>query len=418
MTDVPPAPITELGSANGGATTFWAHDAEEQVPELRWPTSVEVYDKMRRGDAQVGSVLRAVTLPVVSTAWSIDPNGARDEVAEQIAEDLGVPLVGTDPKEVHQGRRRRDRFSWHKHLTLAMLYLAFGHMYFEQVVRIDDRGRARLRKLAARMPRTIAAVNVARDGGLESIEQDRVGAGAGTVKIPVSRLVAYVHQQEGGNWYGTSLLRPAYKHWILKDRLLRNNALTIERNGLGVPLYTGAQGEKSLDKGQATAQAWRSGSNAGAAIPYGSKLDLVGVSGTLPDALPAIRYHDEQIARAVLAHFLNLGTQTGSWALGSTFADFFVLSLQAVAQEIADIATMHIVEDLVDWNFGPDENAPALVFDEIGTQNGSIAQALKLLVDAGILFPDRSLEEAIRQMFDLPPKDAAPPASAPPEAGS
>jgi hypothetical protein len=58
---------------------------------------------------------------------------------------------------------------------------------------------------------------------------------------------------------------------------------------------------------------------------------LVGVDGDLPDADTPIRYHDEQIARAVLAHFLNLGTQTGSWALGTTFADFFTLSLQSVA---------------------------------------------------------------------------------------
>jgi ATP-dependent protease ClpP protease subunit len=106
------------------------------------------------------------------------------------------------------------------------------------------------------------------------------------------------------------------------------------------------------------ATAWRAGANVGAAIPTAPKLDLVGVTGTLPDADPAIRYYDEQIARAVLAHFLNLGTQTGSWALGSTFADFFTLSLQAIADQIADIATQHIVEDLVDWNWGPDETAP------------------------------------------------------------
>lgn len=407
MSDLPPAPTTEIGSATRGGSWWQLHD-EEQVPELRWPLATEVYDRMRRSDAQIASVLRAVTLPVLSTGWAVDPNGARDEVAELIADDLGLPLVGTDPKSVQHGRRRRDRFSFQKHLGLALLNLPFGHMYFEQVVRIDDRGRARLRKLGPRMPKSIAKVNVADDGGLISIEQDRP-SGIGTATIPVSRLVAYVHQQEGGNWFGTSLLRPAYKFWILKDRALRTQAQTIERNGMGVPRYKGAPNERDLAAGQTTAEAWRAGSNAAASIPHGAELDLVGVTGTLPDAMPALRYYDEQIARAVLAHFLNLGTQTGSWALGSTFADFFVLSLQGVAQEIADVATMHIVEDLVDWNFGVDENAPAVVFDEIGSQDSSIAGALKLLVDAGILFPDRTLEEAIRQMFDLPPKESAPP---------
>jgi phage gp29-like protein len=136
-------------------------------------------------------------------------------------------------------------------------------------------------------------------------------------------------------------------------------------------------------------------------VPFGADLVLRGVEGTLPDADPAIRYHDEQIARAVLAHFLNLGTQTGSWALGTTFADFFTLSLQTLAQQIADTATQHIIEDLVDANFGENEPAPRLVFDEIGSRQAATAEALKSLVDAGIVHPDQVLEETSRQQYGL-----------------
>lgn len=290
---------------------------------------------------------------------------------------------------------------------MALLMLPFGHMFFEQVVRVDADGRVRLRKLGARMPRTITAVNVAEDGGLISIEQATVGS---TVKIPVDRLVAYVFDREGGNWLGTSMLRPAYKHWLIKDRLLRVQAQTIDRNGMGIPRYTGADGEESLASGLELAQGWRAGSSSAAAVPFGASLDLVGVTGTLPDAMPAIRYHDEQIARTVLAHFLNLGTQTGSWALGSTFADFFALSLQALGEQIADVTTQHVVEDLVDWNFGPDEPSPRVVFDEIGSQPAAMATALKMLVDSGVIQPDRVLEEFIRQTLGLPGKAFPPPA--------
>lgn len=402
MADTIPPPISEKGYVSK-ATNWWTSEDYEQTPELRWPLSIDVFDRMRRSDAQVASVLRAVTLPVRRTTWRIDPNGARPEVAEQIAADFGLAVVGAESPTT---ARTRGRFSWPEHLRLSMLMLTFGHMFFEQVVRLDDAGRVRLHKLGPRMPRTLTAVNVADDGGLESIEQ---AAGAGKVKIPVDRLVAYVHDREGGNWLGSSLLRPAYKHWIIKDRLLRVQAQTIDRNGMGIPLYKGAPGEESLAGGAALAQAWRSGDNSGAAIPDGADLSLVGVSGTLPDADPAIRYQDEQIARAVLAHFLNLGTQTGSWALGSTFADFFTLSLQALAEQIADTTTQHVIEDLVDWNWGPDEQAPRLVFDEIGSRSIADASTLKALVDAGIIFPDRVLEEAIRQMFGLPQKNSPAP---------
>lgn len=401
---MPAPPTSERGTVSPRAN-WWSSVDDEETPELRWPLSVWVFDRMRRTDAQTASVLRAVTLPVRRTTWRLDPANARPEVVDVIAADLGLPVVGS----VDTPRRGRDRFSWADHLRMALLELVYGHMFFEQVVRVDDSGLVRLRKLGPRMPRTISAVNVAADGGLVSIEQD---AGAGRVTIPVDRLVAYVHDREGGNWLGSSLLRPAYKHWVLKDRLLRVQTQTIERNGMGIPLYKGAEGEEDLSAGAALAQAWRAGDDAGAAVPNGADLLLRGVEGDLPDADVAIRYHDEQIARAVLAHFLNLGTQTGSWALGSTFADFFVLSLQALGEQIADVANRHIVEDLVDWNWGPDEPAPRIVFDEIGSKHEANALALKALVDAGLVFPDRVLEEAVRQMFSLPAKDSPSPTPA------
>ena len=411
------APTSEIGHAGGGSAGWWDPPGDEETPELRWPNSVRIYDNMRRQDAQVASVLRAVSLPVQRTRWSIDPAGARDEVVALVAEDLGLPVVGAPDEEV--GRRRtRDRFSWAHHLEQALLALVYGHMFFEQIYRLDEAGRARLRKLAPRMPRTISAINVADDGGLVSIEQfppagwtppermfrHRLNR-SGNIEIPVTRLVAYVHQREGGDWLGRSLLRPAYKHWLLKDRLLRTQAETIDRNGMGVPIYTGAPNEASLDAGRAIAQGIRAGDDSGAAIPNGAELVLRGVEGTLPDATAPIRYHDEQIARAVLAHFLNLGSQTGSWALGTTFADFFTSSLQSVAETHRDVAQQHVVEDLVDVNYGEDEPAPRLVFEEIGSRQQATAQALQQLAAAGILLPDKSLEEAARQLFDLPPKD-------------
>jgi hypothetical protein len=121
----------------------------------------------------------------------------------------------------------------------------FGHMFFEQVYRPPGPdGLLHLRKLAPRWPRSIAKINVAMDGGLKSIQQHPpMGLVAPNGKGPeldVSRLVAYVLDREGANWLGTSLLRAAYKHWLIKDRLLRTWAQTIDRNGMGLPVYTGA----------------------------------------------------------------------------------------------------------------------------------------------------------------------------------
>ncbi|OMH30644.1 DUF935 family protein [Tersicoccus sp. Bi-70] len=416
---------------SSGASAWWAAPDEEETPELRWPHNVEVYDRMRRQDAQVMSVMRAVTLPIRRTAWRIDPNGARDEVVALVAHDLGLPVVGQGEEQV---LRTRDRFSWPDYLRLSLLKLTFGHSFFEQVYRIDEQGYARLRKLGWRPPRTISKVDVAADGGLVAIEQHGVGVGA-DARMDVDRLVAHVNDREGGNWLGASLLRPAYKFWLLKDRLLRIQAQTVDRNGMGVPVYESAEQPKELEpekqierqkdelrEGKRLAQGFRSGDNAGAAIPNGAKLTLKGVEGNLPDAEKPIRYYDEQIARAVLAHFLNLGTETGSWALGSTFADFFTLSLQTVAMEIADTTTQHVVEDLVDQNWGEQEPAPRVVFDEIGSRHPATAEAIKALVDCGAITPDEKLEQWSRGTFGMPAADLEtrrePPASSNPPAPS
>lgn len=395
----------------------WSHlatDPGERNPDLQHPQSINVYDQMRSEDSQVGSVLRAVTLPIRSGKWQLDCEGVDPAVASLVSEDLGLPVKG---QEFKRPLRARDRFSWDEHLRLALLSLVYGHSFFEQVYRVDDAGMYRLRKLAWRPPRSISSIEVARDGGLIGIKQFGVDR-----MIGVERLVAYVNEREGGNWVGRSLLRTAYKNWLLKDRILRVQALTAERNGLGIPVYTGAplpEGsrfksdevkkwqESEKEAGLAIARGFRAGETAGVSLPAGAKLELVGVTGKLPDTDEPIRYHDEQIARAVLAHFLNLGTETGSWALGSTFADFFTGSLNAVAGSVASVGQQHVVEDLVDLNFGPDVPAPRLVCEPIGSEMPVTAEAIRALVESGAIRADEVLESHLRARWGLPAADEA-----------
>lgn len=396
-----------------------ADEANETNPACQWPRCIDTYDRMRIEDSQVSSVLRAVTQPIRVTEWMIVPAGARPQVTNKIADSFGLPIRGEAPRAT---LRTRNRFDFDAHLAEALLELVYGNSVFEQVYLLDFDDLLRLHKLAWRPPRTIADWDVALDGGLVGIQQYPAGSNSNPRTIPVDRLVVYVNGREGANWLGRSLLRPAYKNWLLKDRLNRVHALAIERNGLGLPTYTGAPLPAGVDMSDTEAQAWvtaqrddgltltrglRAGEDAGASIPAGAKLELIGVSGTLPDAEKAIRYHDEQIARGLLAHFLNLGTETGSWALGSTFADFFVGSLNAVAGHIAAVLQQHVVEDLVDKNWGPTEPAPRIVPATIGEEQPATAEAIKALVECRALTPDAALEEYLRQRYKLPVLDPA-----------
>jgi len=401
------APLSEVGYVNGLDTDWRRWDIDEMVPDLQWPNSIHIYSRMAREDGRVSSLLQAICLPIRRTEWRIDPNGASPEVTAFVADNLGLLVKGT-ATDVPR-RRSRGRFSWAEHLQTALLMLKFGHSYFEQVYRVGPDRRLWIRKLAPRPQSTIAQIKVARDGGLEFIQQfDSLGDNVDS-EIPVSRLVAYVRDPDPGIWTGQSLLRPAYKHWLLKDEFMRLQAATARRNGMGVPVATGASDndQAEVDKMQKLASSFRGGVHSGVGLALGQKLELLGVQGNLPDMQQAINYHDKQIALAGLAHFLNLD-KGGSYALASVQADTFIQSVQAFAETIRDTANAHIVEDLVDINFGEDEPAPRIVFDEIGSRQDATAAALKMLVDAGLLEADEAVKIAVRQAWGMPAADASP----------
>lgn len=406
-------------------------DPFEKVPELQWPANVAVYSRMDNEDSRVTSLLEAISLPIRSTTWRIDPNGADEEVTQLVSTNLDCPVIGTDAVE-NTGTRSRDRFSWAEHLEeVASPVNQYGHAVFEQVYRRiadapDGSRRYALRKLAPRPQWTLLRFIIAMDGGLEAVEQvapayvGQMVMGTSTAnsltptQIPVNRLVVYTRNKKPGFWQGKSILRSAYKHWLLKDELLRIQVATARRNGMGVPVGTASKpdDQQEVDHMLAIAQGFRGGMNSGVGLAYGQSLALLGVNGNLPDIQQAIEFHDKSIALSGLAHFLNLDGG-GSYALASVQANTFVQAVQGYAEMIRRTATAHIVEDLVDINFGPGVPAPKLVFDDIDADQDDTAAALNLLVMAGLLSPDVLIEQALRARRGLPAKPPGEPAAVP-----
>jgi hypothetical protein len=418
------APRTEKGYVNGlGGWLTWgtANDTFETNPECVWPNSIFTYDRMAREDARVASVLRALGLPIRRTPWRIDPNGARDEVVAHVALDLGLPILGEDTTKPTP--RTKGRFSWSEHLQQALTFQQYGHAVFEQVYTIEGEGpnaRAHLKKLSPRPQSSIAYWNVDRDGSLISVQQWPAGTfsapgifllAPSTMgdSISMDRLVVYTRDPNPGVWTGNSLLRPAFKHWKSKDELMRIEVAAARRHGIGVPWIKGndadSEDSERMDDLLKIASAYSGGATAGLALTAGEEAGIMAPTGTPMDPRRAIEYHDHQIALVALAHFLNLDGKGGSYALASVQADTFVQSVQTVANEIRDVAQAHIVEDLVDVNWGPDEPTPRLVFDDIGSRQDATAAALQMLVNARLLTPDDRLEAFLRSSSGLPGAD-------------
>lgn len=386
--------LADIYGLGGGIDASFV-DVAEVVADLQWPLSVLTFGRMRH-DPKLAAVLAAVSLPIRRATWTVDPAGCRDEVAQMIADDLGLPVLGNEDKP---GPARRRGIRWDDHIRKACLSLTYGHMPFEQRFEIVD-GKARLAALSERLPTTIRQIVLSKGGELEGIRQDVTG----DTVIPVNRLVWYAHEREGAAWQGKSLLRPAFGPWLLKHEMWRVHATSIRRFGMGVPGVNAPAGAtpQQIAEAQRLASAARVGDTSGMGMPAGFEFKLTGLTGSVPDALAFIRYLDQQMSEMVLAGFLDLGqTATGSRALGESFVDLFMLSIQAVAEAMADTATGLAVQ-MVDYNWGEDEAAPKLHVADVGTRQEVTATALQILLMSGALSRDPELEAYVRKEWGLP----------------
>lgn len=393
----------------GGWSQFT--DEREYVAAFKWPNSVKLVDHMRT-DAQLSGLYRAMTYPIRRYKWLIDPNGAPPSAVDGISRDFNLDIVGQEPRP--RGRRQR-RFSFPDFLYHALLGMMYGHMPFDMTGEYsapskDGDGFWHLKKLIPIMPHTIGEIHVAGDGGLEYIKQNLVnwnmnGGFGGLITappIPVNQLVWFAWEKEGANWIGRSLFRDCYENWLIKDRLLRVDAVNHERAG-GVPIAEAPPGATpaEMQRLNMLAQQFKVGEGSGGSVPSGTNFQLHRVGGGT-DVVNSIRYHDESMSRLFLHMFLNLGqTQTGSRALGDSFIEVAHEAQQSVAGWFVDITNEHVIEDWMEWNYGDFDTAPLLTFNVESAEETLSVEELAKLVDSGLIVPDDELEDTLRHQYHL-----------------
>lgn len=396
-------PTSLQGVMDEGRYYALSVDFAEHVPDVVWPLSNQTFSQMRN-DPAVAAVLSAVMLPIRRATWAVDPTGCRDQVAQMVADDLGLPVLGTNAPTAARTRG----VSWPEHLRGALMYLVYGHSAWEMLADTSS-GQARLVGLYERVQHTISFIHSTPNGDFGGISQfyhpDREEA----PEIAPEAMVFYSHNREGSAWHGRSLLRPMYAPFLLKREMQRVLATSSSRFGMGVPTVEWAAGTNptpgQMQQAVQAASASRVGEQSGLVLPPGAQLVLKGLSGGTPDTLAFIKWLDQQLSKSVLAQFMDLGGSSsshGSFALGQSFVDLFILSIAAVAEELADQVTRQAAARVVEWNFGRDEPVPAVRVTDIGTKHEITADALLQLMQAGAITADPALEEYVRKTYQLP----------------
>lgn len=403
----PPPAGKELGAETQqvGGIAGWASfvDEQEYVPELSWPSSVQTYHRMR-SDSQVEALHLGTAQPVREFRWSIDPNKAPAALAEQAAADLGLPIRGQEDDAIARGPRQ---FDFDQFLDDALLAPLYGHMHFE-IVGETTRNEWRMVKLAPRHPRTIMEFQSDAVGDLLAIRQNIAGAAAGgwarlPPSIPAGNLVAFVWRKEAGSHVGRAQLRSLYREWLVKDRTVRVAAINVQRAG-GVPVIEGSHGasDAQLRDLAVLARSFKVAEGGGGAIPFGTKLNLVG--GHTPDAISLLEYCDACMARVWSLMLIQLGvgsTSSGNRALGGEFALYAARAQRALAKWVCR-SVNDFLDRYTEWNLGPAAtHAPLLHYEQDRPDSMSVSE-LVALIEAQALTVDPELESWLRSEHGLP----------------
>jgi len=268
-----------------------------------------------------------------------------------------------------------------------------------------------IRKLAQRMQHSIYAWET--EDGQPGITQKFLHdtKGNDTVSIPEEYLITFSFRKEGDNYEGKSLLRAAYKHWYIKDSLYKIDAVKHERLGIGIPVITLPKGSTPKDKEEAETilENLRGTEQTYVVLPSEDwKLEFMDLKGgAAADPSKSVAHHDRQIAKSILAQFIDLGAEKsgGSYALSEDQSSLFTLGLAAIADDFCEVVNKSLIEELTMYNFNISENQtlPRLTYSKLGDVDyEKLTESITNLVGGGVLGVDDSLEDHLREIMDLP----------------
>lgn len=453
------APYLDIGRT--GLIQYGGRVYEEFLPQLQGYLARKVYREMSDNDPIVGAMLFAIDMLMRQVEWRVDGDAQAAQFIESCMHDMS------------QG--------WTDFVSSAMSMCPFGYSYHEKVYKkrngrtdlkrgypgqpkntggaagwafVDDSGAASSkyddgkigwRKLPVRAQETQLRWEMDRAGGIHGFWQ-LAPPDYHVTFIPIEKALLFRTTSHKGNPEGRSILRNAYRPWYFKKRIEEIEAIGVERDLAGLPIFwippeylsDDATPEQQMmaERAAKLVRNIRKDEQQGIVMPNafdmaGHKLfDLTllqGTKGRPIDTDKIITRYNTNIAMVTIADVLLMGHEkVGTQALSLTKADLFTGALQAWLKGIADVFNTHELPYLL-WLNGIKGEAE-LIPGAVGQVDlVELSTFLMNLSTAGApLFPDDKLEDYVREIAGLPEKTPGPiqgpvsarPTSAPPNQGA
>jgi len=445
--------------------------------------ALDVYERMRRSDASVRETLWTIKQPIINGEWAIVPPDDADDREREIAEfvraalfdwsdqpwtemlehaltyldfghsvfeptfqiversltvrqpveggeadDQGLSESGSDSgADISQAESEPGEIEASElpSATKQVVTVPIPLPPDTETKVLPPRKFTTWRRFAPRLPRTLWKWNIDEFGELTHITQlvfkptDDGTQAYRVVDIPAQNLMVFTHEKWGDEWTGISLLRSAYKAWVMKELIEKIAGIAYERHGVGY-IVGYLSRDRADDKAMQTAfadqiqglraDAWSviPGPKlmSGATGDQGYLIEILTPPGGIPDFAPILTYWRSEIAGAMLARFKELGhAAVGSKATADVQAAVWYNALHAIARYLEAIFNVAI-RRLVDLNYPDVKRYPTLKASGIEARNLlEFAQSVALGVDANMLSPDLGTREWFRASIDAPPED-------------
>lgn len=390
---------------------------EEFLSELRGRKGAEVFTEMSNNDETIGAILFAIEMLVRQASWNVEPGGstAKDREAAEFVKSCMDDMQQT----------------WIDTISEILSFLTYGWSFHEIVYKrrmgrtkdnrtsskYDD-GLIGWMKLPIRSQETLYQWAYDDQDNLIGMTQ-MPPPDFGLITIPMNKAMLFRTRSRKDNPEGRSILRTAYRSWYFKRRIQEIEGIGIERDLAGLPVITTPEGMDIWDKDDEDMNAIRTGleamvknirrdSTEGLVLPFGYTFELTSTGGSRQfDTNSIIARYDTKISQTVLADFIQLGHESvGSFALSSDKTNLFSMAICAFLDIICQTFNSQGIPALIDINgdhFAGVTDYPRLTHGDIEDVDlATVATFIKDMTSIGVIIPDESLEDYVRQLGKLP----------------
>ena len=407
--------FVEIGSS--GLRRSGGYINEEFLPSLQGIKGFKVYREMSDNDPTIGAMLYAIEKVVTRLEWRVEGEDERTRLfVEQCLGDMSD--------------------SWDATLQNILSMLVYGFSFHEVVYKVRggqtgigathsafNDNRIGWRKWPVRAQETLQEWMLDPRGGIRGMVQMDPSVSMGLRHIPIEKALLFRTSTNRNNPEGRSLLRNAYRPWYYKHRIEEIEAIGIERDLAGLPMAyvppeylmgTATSAQKAvLTAITSIVQNVKRNEQEGIVFPsaYDERgnrvfdLTLLSAPGSRQfDTGSVVQRYDHRIAMSLVMDFLLLGSQNvGSFALGASKLVVWTLSVEAIAKSVASVINQHAIPRLLKLNGMRVDMPPMVTYGQVNAVSLSeVAEYVAKLATAGILMPDKGLEEHLRGLADLP----------------